>query len=61
MSNTTILIPGKTVQAPGRDAAVIRIGDGPKGLALTTDVTQRYCQATHSREANRPSRKPGAT
>ncbi|QBR70225.1 phosphoribosylformylglycinamidine synthase subunit PurL [Beijerinckiaceae bacterium] len=39
------LILGNTVQPPGGDAAVIRIGDGPKGLALTTDVTQRYCQA----------------
>lgn len=39
------LILGNTVQPPGGDAAVIRIGDGPKGLALTTDVTQRYCTA----------------
>jgi phosphoribosylformylglycinamidine synthase len=39
------LILGNTVEAPGGDAAVVRIGDGPKGLALTTDVTQRYCQA----------------
>lgn len=39
------LILGNTVQRPGGDAAVIRIGDGPKGLALTTDVTQRYCKA----------------
>jgi phosphoribosylformylglycinamidine synthase II len=39
------LILGNTVQAPGGDAAVVRIGDGPKGLALSTDVTQRYCQA----------------
>lgn len=39
------LILGNTVQPPGGDAAVIRIGDGPKGLALTTDVTQRYCKA----------------
>ena len=39
------LILGNTVQRPGGDAAVIRIGDGPKGLALTTDVTQRYCEA----------------
>jgi phosphoribosylformylglycinamidine synthase len=23
----------------------VRIGDGPKGLALTTDVTPRYCEA----------------
>ncbi|WP_246725519.1 phosphoribosylformylglycinamidine synthase subunit PurL [Beijerinckia sp. L45] len=39
------LILGNSVQRPGGDAAVIRIGDGPKGLALTTDVTQRYCEA----------------
>ncbi len=39
------LILGNTVQPPGGDAAVIRIGDGAKGLALTTDVTQRYCAA----------------
>ena len=40
-----ISILGNTAQAPGGDAAVIRIGDGPKGLALTTDVTERYCAA----------------
>ena len=39
------LILGNTVQAPGGDAAIVRIGDGPKGLALTTDVTPRYCEA----------------
>jgi phosphoribosylformylglycinamidine synthase len=39
------LILGATVHAPGGDAAVIRVGDGPKGLALTTDVTARYCAA----------------
>jgi phosphoribosylformylglycinamidine synthase subunit PurL len=39
------LILGNTVQSPGGDAAVVRIGDGPKGLALSTDVTQRYCLA----------------
>ncbi len=39
------LILGNTVQAPGGDAAVIRIGDGPKGLALTTDVNETYCEA----------------
>jgi phosphoribosylformylglycinamidine synthase subunit PurL len=39
------LILGNTVQPPGGDAAVVRIGDGPKGLALTADVTQRYCKA----------------
>ena len=39
------LILGNTIQRPGGDAAVIRIGEGPKGLALTTDVTPRYCEA----------------
>ena len=39
------LILGNTIQGPGGDAAVVRLGDGPKGLALTTDCTERYCQA----------------
>jgi len=39
------IIGGNTVQRPGGDAAVVRIEDGPKGLALTTDVTPRYCEA----------------
>ncbi len=40
-----LLILGNTVQGPGGGAAVIRLGDGPKGLALTTDCTERYCEA----------------
>ena len=39
------IILGNTVQRPGGDAAVVRIENGPKGLALTTDVTPRYCEA----------------
>ena len=39
------LILGNTIEGPGGDAAVIRLGEGPKGLALTTDVTERYCEA----------------
>jgi phosphoribosylformylglycinamidine (FGAM) synthase-like enzyme len=39
------IILGNTVQRPGGDAAVVRIEDGPKGLALATDVTPRYCEA----------------
>ena len=39
------VILGNTVQRPGGDAAVVRLGDGPKALALTTDVTPRYCEA----------------
>jgi phosphoribosylformylglycinamidine synthase len=39
------VILGNTVQRPGGDAAVIRINDGPQALALTADVTPRYCEA----------------
>jgi phosphoribosylformylglycinamidine synthase II len=39
------VILGNTVQRPGGDAAVVRVEDGPKGLALTVDVTPRYCDA----------------
>src|ERR1700747_944471 len=39
------VILGNTVQRPGGDAAVIRINDGPRALALTADVTPRYCEA----------------
>ncbi|MBI1239864.1 MAG: phosphoribosylformylglycinamidine synthase subunit PurL [Alphaproteobacteria bacterium] len=34
-----------TVQAPGGDAAVVRVHGRRKGLAITTDVTPRYCRA----------------
>src|ERR687887_227387 len=39
------LILGNTVQRPGGDSAVVRVKEGPKGLALTVDVTPRYCEA----------------
>jgi phosphoribosylformylglycinamidine synthase len=39
------LILNNTVQRPGGDAAVVRVQDGPKALALSTDVTPRYCEA----------------
>lgn len=39
------LILGNSIRQPGGDAAIIRIKEGPKGLALTTDVTARYCAA----------------
>ena len=39
---------------------MIRLGDGPKGLALTTDVTTRYCEADPSRAASRRWPRPGA-
>jgi phosphoribosylformylglycinamidine synthase len=39
------IIGGNTVQRPGGDCGVVRIEDGPKGLAMTCDVTPRYCEA----------------
>ncbi|MGB7100024.1 MAG: phosphoribosylformylglycinamidine synthase subunit PurL, partial [Xanthobacteraceae bacterium] len=39
------VILGNTVQRPGGDAAVVRVEEGPKALALTSDVTPRYCEA----------------
>ncbi len=39
------IIGGNTLQRPGGDAAVVRIHDGPKGLALTVDCTPRYIEA----------------
>jgi phosphoribosylformylglycinamidine synthase len=39
------VIGGNTVQRPGGDAAVVRVLEGPKALALTVDVTPRYCEA----------------
>ncbi len=39
------LILSNTVGPPGGDAAVVRIGEGPKGLALTIDVNEHYCAA----------------
>ncbi len=34
-----------TVQSPGGDAAVVRVHGTDKALAITTDVTPRYCKA----------------
>jgi phosphoribosylformylglycinamidine synthase len=34
-----------TIQAPGGDAAVVRVHGKSKALAITTDVTPRYCRA----------------
>ena len=34
-----------TIQKPGGDAAVVRVHGTQKGLAITTDVTPRYCKA----------------
>jgi phosphoribosylformylglycinamidine synthase subunit PurL len=39
------VILGNTVRRPGGDAAVVRVNEGPKALALTSDVTPRYCEA----------------
>lgn len=39
------IILNNTAQRPGGDAAVVRIENGPKALAMSTDVTPRYCEA----------------
>jgi phosphoribosylformylglycinamidine synthase len=39
------LVMGRTVQRPGGDAAVVRLPDQRKALALVTDCTPRYCAA----------------
>ncbi|HWA45634.1 MAG TPA: phosphoribosylformylglycinamidine synthase subunit PurL [Hypericibacter adhaerens] len=39
------LVMGRTLQRPGGDAAVVRLPDSAKGLALSTDCTPRYCFA----------------
>ncbi|MPT47662.1 MAG: phosphoribosylformylglycinamidine synthase subunit PurL [Sphingobium sp.] len=38
-------VGGDTVQAPGGDAAVVRVHGTDKGLAISTDCTPRYCFA----------------
>jgi phosphoribosylformylglycinamidine synthase subunit PurL len=39
------MVGADTVQRPGGDAAVVRVHDTRKALALSTDVTPRYCFA----------------
>jgi phosphoribosylformylglycinamidine synthase len=39
------LVMGRTLQRPGGDAAVVRLPNSAKGLALATDCTPRYCFA----------------
>lgn len=39
------LILGNSAVTPGGDAGIVRVEEGPKGLAMTADVTPRYCEA----------------
>jgi len=39
------MVMGDTVQRPGGDAGVVRVHGSNKGLAISTDVTPRYCYA----------------
>ena len=39
------MVGADTVQAPGGDAAVVRVHGSKKGLAISTDCTPRYCFA----------------
>jgi phosphoribosylformylglycinamidine synthase len=43
------LVMGNTVKRPGGDAAVVRIDDRGKSLALATDCAPRYCRADPER------------
>jgi phosphoribosylformylglycinamidine synthase subunit PurL len=43
------LVMGRTVQRPGGDAAVVRLPESNRALALVTDCTPRYCQADPKR------------
>jgi phosphoribosylformylglycinamidine (FGAM) synthase-like enzyme len=38
-------VGGDTVQAPGGDAAVVRVHGSSKALAISTDCNPRYCYA----------------
>ena len=39
------MVMGDTIQRPGGDAAVVRVHGTEKALAISTDVTPRYCYA----------------
>src|SRR3546814_7543756 len=39
------MVGADTVQRPGGDAAVVRVHDTKKALAISTDCTPRYCFA----------------
>ena len=39
------MVMGDTVGSPGGDAAIVRVHGTQKGLAISTDVTPRYCFA----------------
>jgi phosphoribosylformylglycinamidine synthase len=39
------MVMGDTIVRPGGDAAVVRVHDTNKGLAMTADCTPRYCYA----------------
>jgi phosphoribosylformylglycinamidine synthase len=43
------LVMGGTVKRPGGDAAVVRVSEDGKALALATDCTPRYCRADPAR------------
>jgi phosphoribosylformylglycinamidine synthase len=43
------LVMGRTAQRPGGDAAVVRLPDSNRALAMTTDCTPRYCLADPKR------------
>ncbi len=48
-SSTTTSSRATRCKRPGGDAAIVRIGDSGKALALCTDATARYCRADPAR------------
>ena len=52
------MVMGDTLVGPGGDAALVRVHGTNKALALTTDVTPRYCLADPVAVAGRPWPKP---
>ena len=54
------MVMGDTVQRPGGDAAVVRVHGTNKGLAITCDVTPRYCAADPHEGAKQAVAEAGA-
>ena len=53
------MVMGGTMVRPGSDSAVVRVHATNKALALTCDVTPRYCAADPFEGGSRPSPKLG--
>ncbi len=54
------MVMADTVQRPGGDAGVVRVHGTSKGLAISCDVTPRYCAADAHEAPSRPWPNAGA-